>query len=551
MSGSEPAPADDLPVARGPRNRQRQRLIDACISALHIHGPSRTTVEKVVAIANLSPGIVRFYFKSKAAMLVASLQYLASEFDDKVLEPVTAIRETPVEAMRLLVDLYLDPEVASPRKISVWYAFWGEASSRQEYYEICGHKDDSFVVLVRDLMGRLVAASGEPHLDVEALSLGFIGLLEVLWQGFAFQFEADIDRPAARERCLAYLRSVFPAQFAGALGPARVAAPMPPGASGPLLQRGREWLARTGQPVAHASDVAVPGSVVAVRGLTEPVMLVRDPSGSLRAFANRCPRSPHELASSTEAIVLGELRCAVHGLHWRLDGTPVAEGEPSLAALPLKVVRGLLVLNADDAGDRLVGALDVAGDGPLEPTGAAREWKVAAEWHVVATHWLDTWFGGRPAARLGFPAARTELRNVDGGADVEWHLTVPDKGNGMTADRLATLVGARGDAQWTRRFVAPNVIIDRYPGGLAVLTVRPQREGGSQVSFRGYRVHEEDAAGRALARLAERLLRRVIREDSEILESLQRAYSASTAWLPQATATSPVGRFRRLLGAGR
>ena len=46
------------------RQRQRQRLIDACISALHIYGPSRTTVEKVVALADLSPGFVRFYFDS-------------------------------------------------------------------------------------------------------------------------------------------------------------------------------------------------------------------------------------------------------------------------------------------------------------------------------------------------------------------------------------------------------------------------------------------------------------------------------------------------------
>ena len=67
---------------RASRARQRQRLIDACISALHIHGPSRTTVEKVVALADMSPGIVRFYFDSKDAMLVASLAYLAAEFEE-------------------------------------------------------------------------------------------------------------------------------------------------------------------------------------------------------------------------------------------------------------------------------------------------------------------------------------------------------------------------------------------------------------------------------------------------------------------------------------
>src|SRR5271167_1351773 len=183
-----------VPRARAAHSRQRQRLIDACISALHIFGPSRTTVEKVVAIAKMSPGIVRFYFDSKAAMLVASLQFLSAEFEEQVLVPVSKLRTRPVAALERMVDLYLDPEIASPRKVSVWYAFWGEASSRQEYYDICGQKDESFAALVRELIGRLIEDTHQPHLDPGGIALGLIGVLEMLWQDFAFRTEADIDR---------------------------------------------------------------------------------------------------------------------------------------------------------------------------------------------------------------------------------------------------------------------------------------------------------------------------------------------------------------------
>src|ERR1700740_1968848 len=145
--------------------RQRQRLIYAGIAALHIHGPSRTTVEKVVALADLSPGIVRFYFDSKAAMLVASLEYLAAEFQERVLVPVAQLKDSPVQALRLLVDLYLDADIASPRKVSVWYSFWGEASSRQEYLDICGKKDEDFAALVRELIGRMITVTGAQPLD--------------------------------------------------------------------------------------------------------------------------------------------------------------------------------------------------------------------------------------------------------------------------------------------------------------------------------------------------------------------------------------------------
>ncbi len=210
------------PAAHGPgpeagrrpgRQRARQLLIDACISALHIYGPSRTTVSRVVAFAGLSPGIVRFYFNSKAAMLIAALEYLATEFDERVLKPVAALRHSPVAALGLLIGLYLDADIASPRKVSVWYSFWGEASSRQEYLEICGKKDEEFAALVRDLIERLIAQTGARHLDADGVTLGLIGVLEVLWQGIAFQSETNLNRRACVARALSYLRSVFPGQF--------------------------------------------------------------------------------------------------------------------------------------------------------------------------------------------------------------------------------------------------------------------------------------------------------------------------------------------------
>jgi hypothetical protein len=70
-------------------------------------------------------------------------------------------------------------------------------------------------------------------------------VLEVLWQGFAFQSEESIDRAVARERSLAYLRSVFPDRFkAGAPMATGAVLPAWAYASGPLLALERERLLR-------------------------------------------------------------------------------------------------------------------------------------------------------------------------------------------------------------------------------------------------------------------------------------------------------------------
>ena len=332
--------------ARG--SRQRQRLIDACIAALHLYGPSRTTVEKVVAIADLSPGIVRFYFDSKDAMLLASLGYLAEEFEKKLLVPVGRLRDSPVRALELLVELYLDPQIASARKVSVWYSFWGEASSRQEYLDICGKNDDDFAVLVRQLMEGMIAETGARHLDADGVALGLIGVLEVLWQGFAFQSEESIDRAAARERSLAYLRSVFPGKFAGGKPPvADASLPAWAYASEPLLALERERLLRPAWQVV---------------GYTE--------------------------LEERKGRVAGKARYLVHDLTHALEGA--APGD--LTSLEIRQAGPLLLARSADSGGAARSPADAGwpAEWPDLRPGRVEEFAVAANWKVLIEQWLES-----------------------------------------------------------------------------------------------------------------------------------------------------------------
>jgi TetR/AcrR family transcriptional repressor of bet genes len=409
---------------RASRVRQRQRLIDACISALHIHGPSRTTVEKVVALADMSPGIVRFYFDSKDAMLLASLAYLAAEFEERVMVPVAQLRETPVAALERLVDLYLDPDIASPRKVSVWYSFWGEASSRQEYYDICGRKDEDFAALVRDLVARVVAMTGAAHLDTDGITLGLIGALEVLWQGIAFQSEADIDRGAARKQSMGFLRSVFPGEFGGGGatgsrgagvggvgGPGDVIGGRGAGvpdlprhlprwaySDGVLLTAERERLFRAAwQVVGHEAEIPVVGDFLTGDLGGERALVVRDEKGVLRAFRNACRRRPHALVAARTGHFSQVIPCVPHGLSYGLDGKLLHNGtDGDLAPLEIKEKSGLILVRAGGVSAREGGPALTGWEGfaELVPVGE-REFDVAADWKLIVEQWLE----GPPAAR--------------------------------------------------------------------------------------------------------------------------------------------------------
>jgi AcrR family transcriptional regulator/nitrite reductase/ring-hydroxylating ferredoxin subunit len=512
---------------RASRARQRQRLIDACISALHIHGPSRTTVEKVVALADMSPGIVRFYFDSKDAMLVASLAYLASEFEERVMTPVTALKDTPVKALEQLVELYLDPDIASPRKVSVWYSFWGEASSRQEYLDICGKKDDDFAALVQELIERVIAQEPQSHLDADGIALGLMGALEVLWQGFAFTSEAEIDRDAAKKRCFAFLRSVFPGQFgnfAAAAGVASVgsasgrggirtvsfsAASVPPWAySDPaLLTLERDHLFRPSwQLVGHEADIPRVGDYLTADLAGERVLVVRSSDSRILAFRNSCRKRPHALLAGRGHLSSG-LECDIHGLVYGLDGKLESGNTPGdLTSLELStpgrfmLVRAAAARNADPASTAL---LEIAGapSGDWESLpdlkpGGYTEISVAADWKLMVEQWLDA-----------LPRPK----------DVR------------------------------RTFLAPNQLLEASSTAALILQVIPESPGRSRIRRMDYAGASKAGgkAGKATSPPASKPLA-WLQQDIEVAESTQAGLAAGAGESDEAGPVSPaLAEFRR------
>jgi TetR/AcrR family transcriptional regulator, transcriptional repressor of bet genes len=491
------------------RQRQRQRLIDACISALHIYGPSRTTVEKVVALADLSPGIVRFYFDSKAAMLVASLAYLAAEFEERVLVPVARLKDTPVQALRLLVELYLDADIASPRKVSVWYAFWGEATARQEYQDICGQKDEEFAALVRALVERLIAATGATHLDADAVALGLIGVLEVLWQSFAFQSEANIDRPRAVERSLHYLRSVFPGQFSAiaASAPQRgaVAAagrgrlPSRAYADPALLAAEREQLLRPAwQLLGHDAELRAAGDFLTGDLAGERALLVRGERGRLHVFRNTCRRRPHALLAPRKGHLRSAIHCATHSLTYSFDGRLVAGTTPG-DLTPLEMLR---------AGPLIFARAAASSPPPLPPAPweeltaleprSVTDLEVGADWKLLVEQWLES-------------------------------------------------------AHPQQHFSAPNLLLDIRPEGALVLQVNPLAPGRSRLRRFDFAAREAlapKARGRAARDAWQRRRGAWLRQQIELAESTQAGLAGAADEAAESGPVPPsLAEFRESIAA--
>jgi TetR/AcrR family transcriptional repressor of bet genes len=551
MKGRRAKPQAPAPGSRErlSASRQRQRLIDACISALHLYGPSQTTVEKVVAIAKLSPGIVRFYFKSKGAMLVASLRFLSAEFEAQVLEPVGRMRDSPVQALQKLVELYLDPAIASTRKVSVWYAFWGEATARQEYQEICGQKDDRFAVLVLELIQRMIEESKQRHLDADAVALGLIGALEVLWQGIAFQTEGDVDRAGARRRCMAYLASVFPGYFPIPGGPSRWAR-LP--ADARLALEHERCFARAWQLAGHVQELPETGDYLTVELATTRALVVRD-GAQLRAFHNNCPHQPHALATERSGHFSGHVYCPLHQLDFELSGRSRAAGDDSgLSIMNVSTQAGLIFVGSGaltPPGSPFDQMQDTAAAEALGQADGFAEYQIAADWKVTVeqllAHRLPDHESVGGVQRFSRPAVQVELER----GRISW-LATPVSAESWSARRLASLSGARRDGAWQRHFIWPNLVFELRSDGLSALQVIPLGVGLSRLQCFDFWHRAAAAPDQAIRFLVRRLADQALRLDREVAASTQRGLSAPGYQSnPGAPVARSVAAFRSMLSA--
>ncbi|MEZ5650269.1 MAG: aromatic ring-hydroxylating dioxygenase subunit alpha [Burkholderiaceae bacterium] len=102
----------------------------------------------------------------------------------------------------------------------------------------------------------------------------------------------------------------------------------------------RAWLF-----VGHTSQIPQPGDFIAREPAGQPLIVVRQPDGSIAALANRCLHKGAPLVSEERGNIARMLRCPYHGWAYRPDG--------SLLAIPLRESYEGTPLAADRDGQGL------------------------------------------------------------------------------------------------------------------------------------------------------------------------------------------------------
>jgi TetR/AcrR family transcriptional repressor of bet genes len=198
-------------ASRNRKNRsefRKRQLIDATMDCIDKLGLSQTTLARIAERVGISQGSVVFHFQSKEALLNQTLRHLNNEYRCNWLAALAAAQPDAYSQLRALIESSFTPKICNRRKLSVWFAFWGESRSRPTYMRICGDNDKAFSDQLLVLC-QTIEVGATARLKAATAALSLEGMIDGLWQNFLIG-PPGFKRAQAIKAVFELMASIYP-----------------------------------------------------------------------------------------------------------------------------------------------------------------------------------------------------------------------------------------------------------------------------------------------------------------------------------------------------
>lgn len=253
-----------------------------------------------------------------------------------------------------------------------------------------------------------------------------------------------------------------------------------------LEEERRQVFGRTWQLAGRAEQVAEPGRFFTTEVGGEPVIVVRDAAGRLRAFSNVCRHRAGPVAAGEGRCQ--SFRCGYHGWTYGLDGRLLGarefegvEGwrreETALPEFACAAWGALVFVNPDPAAAPLAETLEdlpalTAGRdwGSMRPV-ARKEWTIECNWKTYVDNYLEGYH-----IPVIHPALHRELDYARYRVETRRFYSIQHAPLRPTASRIPPAVVEGPDALffWVFPNLMLNVYADNYSTNL-ILPLGPER----------------------------------------------------------------------------
>jgi TetR/AcrR family transcriptional regulator, transcriptional repressor of bet genes len=191
--------------------RRRAQILEATIESIARHGLSSTTLATIAEAAGLSQGVTVFYFKTKQALLAEALRWHYEEYRTVWQAAFAAAPDDPVARIVALVRADFDPAICNRRTLTLWYAFWGEATARPLFASISEGFDRERAVVLREQCEAAADLLDATAWTPATLAIAIDALTDGLWIHMHLDSEA-MDTDAAVRIAIRGIAAAFPSR---------------------------------------------------------------------------------------------------------------------------------------------------------------------------------------------------------------------------------------------------------------------------------------------------------------------------------------------------
>lgn len=192
--------AQTAPAKRRLSPEDRRALLEDAARACMARGGIREfTVDKVVAEAGVSRGLIIHHFGSMDGLLVAVYARMYGEWNDAIRQPRPGLTQ-----LESIVEALISPDLFARDTANVWLTLWGEVANNPVLREAHRSLYSDYRATLATAIAETASANGRT-VDAEALASAFICLVD----GFGVQRCVDptlLTEEDARALCWAFLR---------------------------------------------------------------------------------------------------------------------------------------------------------------------------------------------------------------------------------------------------------------------------------------------------------------------------------------------------------
>ena len=302
--------------------------------------------------------------------------------------------------------------------------------------------------------------------------------------------------------------------------------------------------ARSWQLVGHVHQLPDHGGYMTATVGSQPVLVIRDDEGELRAFRNVCRHRGSRLLSGSGECGQA-IRCRYHGWTYRLDGEliGVPEGrsipgldKSALGLFPIRieVMCGLVFVNldihAEPLAEQVRGLPERLAPYSIEELRPKRVWEGTqpANWKIVVENYNEGYHIpiGHPGLMRMLDYKRYDVELHDGW--VWFEAPMREKTSGNLTERayqrlVAPMPGLREEDRrvWRYVFIYPNTTIDLYPDQVSSWCIYPDGPEGTRDVAVAYR-HPRSGLRTRLAQYANSKVNKIVLdEDIDLVANVQ------------------------------